>query len=179
MHRAVVAWLVPQEGCKPKDRWSESLDGWTEMQLPSKATERARKAVSVATALPTTKIRSAMTELAHWRAREREIELALEDYGGNGGLDLPARLRCVILQHMIEVELPAADLPEAIARQEHAEDSGCTTTISDVAAVVLADLRRLMDSAAPPPPRPGHRGPKATAARRKPGLGATGQLDLF
>lgn len=143
LHDAVAEWLEPQTGCKPKGRWSKSLDGWTQFQMLDKATARAISAIKAALPLPAT-IPAAIAELNAWRARNHEIELALEDYSGNGGLDLPAEMRCDILRRMIEAEMPAADIADVIARLEYAEESCCVSTASDMADTVLADLRRLL-----------------------------------
>lgn len=153
LHDAVAAWLVPQTGCKPKGRWSKDLDGWTQFQALDKAPTRVVEAIKAAVPLPTT-IGTAIAELTAWRARDREIELALEDYVGNGGLDLPAELRCDILRHLIETELPTADIADVIVRMEYAEASHCTYTTSDIAGTVLADLRRLLPTLSPSQPEP-------------------------
>ena len=149
LHGAVAPWLVAQTGCKPKGRWSESLDGWTQYQPFSKASARSVEAIKAALPLPIT-VPAAIAELNAWRTRCREVELALEDYAGNGGLDLPAELRCEILRHLIEKELLATCIADVILRLEYAKESGCSITTSNMADTVLADLRRLMATPTPP-----------------------------
>ena len=169
LHDAVARWLVPQAGCKPEGRWSESLDGWTDMQPIDKAPGRSVQAIKAALSLPST-ISNAIAELNAWTARDHEIELALEDYAGNGGLDLPARLRCEVLRKMIVSELPATCIADAIARLEYAEQTAGGFAASAIAPT-LADLRHLLAvstlDTAKSNPAPVQTGQPATASARR------------
>lgn len=144
LHDAVAQWLVPAENTTPKDRWSESLDGWTSFASLEKAPERVVNAIRSAIPMPTT-IADAASELREWEARDREIELAIEDYDRNGGLDLPAMLRTDILRHEIMSGIHASNLDEILSRLRFGIENDCSYRLGDIANTLIIDLERIRE----------------------------------
>lgn len=145
LHDAVAEWLEPQD-CDPPGRWSRSLDGWKEYTGLDKASPRAVAAVKRALPLPQT-IGAAIEEVGYWRTRDREIVLAIEDYGFNGGLDLPALLREDVVIDLLRRTLRPSDMGELIDRLAWIESQNDGFLAHEILPDLITDLKRLAAAA--------------------------------
>jgi hypothetical protein len=128
----------------PNERWTKSVHGYTSEHSPGPARNRALQAIAHAYPLPTD-MQDAVTELAHWESRDRELQLVL---GPDGKLDLTADLRRELVRNLIRSELPVHGEEELQIRLqfwigERQEDIDLTTLdeAKHLAETVGRDLR--------------------------------------
>lgn len=135
----------------PNERWTRSVYGYTSGDSAGPARNRAMQAIALAYPLPTN-MQDALTELAHWERRDRELQLVLGPLLGpnrnTSRLDLTADLRRELIRNLIRSELPVHGEAELQIRlqfwiDERQEEIDLTTLdeVKLLAEMVGRDLR--------------------------------------
>ncbi len=143
--RALLAAVKPWRKAQPRSRgrWTESIAGFT-MYDHCKAPAEVVEAIKGAIPWPTT-YAEARAEMAFWRQRDDDMQLAITPNGGFGGdgmLDMPAVWRMWMVQEFAEHRLVLHTLPEIIERMRaYRFNEGGTDT--DVEDAILRDLEAL------------------------------------
>jgi len=138
---AVKRWRKASK--PPHQRWTDSLDGWSNTFDPMPVHVEA--AIRGAYALPET-FAAARSEYDYWRMREVEMQVLLNGEYDDCALDLVCEARMRIVERLILFDLIAKDAADVLARfrfyrenEYHSDDAKC---------IIFNDLDRILTEAA-------------------------------